>query len=116
MPIESANPCVPSPCGPNTICTERNSAGSCSCITDYTGNPYEGCRPECVTNSDCALNLACVNFKCKNPCLGTCGLNAQCHVVNHLATCSCYSGYNGDPYRICQISTNGRNTSKKCTS
>lgn len=103
-PIETSNPCVPSPCGSNAVCKEQNGAGSCTCITDYTGNPYEGCRPECVTSSDCSLNLACTNFKCKDPCPGTCGLYAQCQVINHLATCSCYPGYSGDPYRLCQIS------------
>lgn len=70
-------------------------------MPEYYGNPYEGCRPECVLNTDCASNKACSNYKCKNPCPGTCGQNAECQVVNHLPMCSCYQGYTGDPFRFC---------------
>ncbi|KAI4480699.1 hypothetical protein M0802_014155, partial [Mischocyttarus mexicanus] len=97
------NPCLPSPCGPNAVCIQRNGAGSCSCLSTYTGNPYEGCRPECVLNSDCTQNKVCVNSKCIDPCPGTCGSNANCNVVNHIATCSCLPSYTGDPYRYCFI-------------
>lgn len=92
---------MPSPCGTNSICKEQNGAGSCTCLPEYYGNPYEGCRPECVLNTDCASNKACSNYKCKNPCPGTCGQNAECQVVNHLPMCSCYQGYTGDPFRYC---------------
>jgi hypothetical protein len=101
VPQEYLNPCVPSPCGTNAICKEQNGAGSCTCLPEYYGNPYEGCRPECVLNTDCASNKACSNYKCKNPCPGTCGQNAECQVVNHLPMCSCYQGYTGDPFRFC---------------
>lgn len=97
------NPCNPSPCGTNAVCKERTGAGSCACLPDYIGNPYEGCRPECVLNSDCVSNLACINNKCKDLCPGTCGQNADCQVVNHLPSCTCKSGYTGDPFKYCSL-------------
>lgn len=100
---EHVNPCNPSPCGANAICREQGTAGACECLPEYFGNPYEGCRPECVLNSDCPSNKACVQNKCKDPCPGSCGQNAQCHVVNHLPSCTCFPGYVGDPYRICDL-------------
>lgn len=96
-------PCTPSPCGPNAICKEQNGAGTCICLPEYIGNPYEGCRPECVLNSDCLSNFACIKNKCRNPCPGTCGQNAECHVVNHLPSCTCYPGFTGDPFRYCNL-------------
>lgn len=103
IPQEYLNPCVPSPCGVNAICKEQNGAGSCICLPEYIGNPYESCRPECTVNSDCVSNKACMMNKCKDPCPGTCGQNAECHVVNHLPVCTCFNGYNGDPFRYCSI-------------
>lgn len=101
-PLEVKNPCNPSPCGFNALCRERGGAGSCSCLPEYIGNPYEGCRPECVLNSDCASNRACIRNKCQDPCPGACGQNADCHVVNHLPSCTCHFGYTGDPFRFCK--------------
>lgn len=98
---ESIDPCNPSPCGMNAICKEFNGAGSCSCLPEYNGNPYEGCRPECVINSDCTPQKACVKNKCQNPCSGTCGQNAECYVTNHLPSCTCTQGFTGDPYKYC---------------
>lgn len=100
---EPTTPCIPSPCGTNAICKEQNGAGSCSCLPDYVGNPYEGCRPECILNSDCPANLACIQSKCRDPCPGTCGLNAECRVVNHLAACTCSAGYTGNPFSFCNL-------------
>lgn len=96
-----STPCSPSPCGSNAVCKERNNAGSCSCVEGYLGNPYEGCRPECVVNTDCPTNRACVNNKCADPCPGSCGTSAECQVVNHLPLCTCFDGYTGDPFRYC---------------
>lgn len=101
--IEYVDPCNPSPCGTNAECKTRNKAATCLCLRDYFGDPYQGCRPECVVNSDCPSNKACVQNKCKDPCPGTCGQNAECYVRNHLATCNCLTGYSGDPYRYCNI-------------
>lgn len=97
------NPCNPSPCGANAHCKERNGVGSCSCLPEYFGDPYTGCRPECVSNSDCDRNKACTNNRCKDPCPGTCGINAECRTVNHSPTCTCISGYTGNPLVRCEI-------------
>lgn len=103
LPQERPTPCVPSPCGANAVCREQNGAGSCTCLQDYVGNPYEGCRPECILNTDCASNKACIRNKCQDPCPGTCGQNADCQVVNHLPSCTCRAGYTGDPFRYCNV-------------
>lgn len=73
------------------------------CLPNYVGNPYEGCRPECILNSDCPPNLACIQSQCKDPCPGTCGINAVCEVVKNLPACTCLPGYNGDPFRYCTL-------------
>lgn len=99
--LEVISPCEPSPCGSNAICREQNGAGACLCQTDYLGNPYEGCRPECTINSDCPSHKACLNNKCQDPCPGTCASNGLCQVVNHVPTCTCINGYTGDPFQYC---------------
>lgn len=96
-------PCNPSPCGANAICKERNGAGSCSCLPEYFGDPYTGCRPECVINTDCDRSKACLNNKCRDPCPGTCGINAECRVINHAPSCTCRIGYSGDPLKACTV-------------
>lgn len=108
---EERDPCNPSPCGANAICKERNGAGSCICLPEYQGDPYTGCRPECVLNTDCPRDRACVNNKCRDPCPGTCGLNAECHVSNHAPSCSCLSGYIGNPLVSCHQPPQSKNNS-----
>lgn len=76
------------------------------------GNPYEGCRPECVINSDCAPMLACIQNKCKNPCPGVCAPNAICQVVNHLPSCHCPPGLAGNAYQYCVTKVEGKNLLK----
>lgn len=100
-PQDISTPCSPSPCGANAVCREQNGAGSCTCIDDYQGNPYEGCRPECVINTDCPSDRACIRGKCLDPCPGTCGPSASCQVVSHLPSCTCFPGFTGDPFRYC---------------
>lgn len=101
-PVVHDNPCIPSPCGPYAQC-EPNANGSpkCTCLQNYIGSP-PNCRPECVSNNDCSKELACINLKCKDPCLGSCGLNARCFVVNHIPNCVCENNYVGDPFSQCQ--------------
>lgn len=89
--------CNPSPCGPNAICQD----GTCTCIPEYHGDPYSGCRPECVTNDDCSRDRACIRNKCVDPCPGTCGSNAICSVINHIPMCSCPQGMNGNAFFQC---------------
>lgn len=91
--------CNPSPCGANANCAN----GICSCIPGYGGDPYHGCRPECVLNSECPRDKACIRSKCVDPCPGTCGQAALCDVINHIPMCSCPPGYTGNAFVSCRI-------------
>lgn len=97
---EHKDPCFPSPCGPNSKCENHNGYAKCSCLPNYYGRT-PNCRPECILNSDCPSNKACMNNKCSDPCLGTCGISAQCDVVNHYPICSCPKNLRGDPLVQC---------------
>lgn len=66
VPVVPQDPCHPSPCGSNAICTSRNGAGSCKCIPDHFGDPYTGCRPECVVNGMSLCNLMRFENKSKS--------------------------------------------------
>lgn len=96
----SGNPCVPSPCGPNSQCRAIGETPACSCLLNYVGRS-PNCRPECSINSECPSNLACVNERCIDPCPGSCGALATCTVSNHRPICTCIPGYTGDPFRNC---------------
>lgn len=85
-------------CGPNAVCNENKV---CSCIDDYHGDPYIGCRPECILNSDCARDKACIRNKCTNSCSGICGQNALCEVFNHIPICQCPAGMSGNAFIAC---------------
>lgn len=99
-PSPPITPCIPSPCGPNAECRPVDSRAVCSCVPGMFGAP-PNCRPECVINQDCPSHLACVNNKCRDPCAGSCGINAQCTVQNHRPLCSCIPGFEGDPFSGC---------------
>lgn len=94
------NPCVPSLCGPNARCEVINGHASCACLSNYFGSP-PNCRPECTINSDCISSKACIRNRCEDPCPGSCGFNAQCHVYNHVPICTCYDGYTGNAFSQC---------------
>jgi hypothetical protein len=100
--LEERNPCVPSPCGPNSQCRVIGSTAACSCLPNYVGRS-PNCRPECTINSECPGNLACIRERCVDPCPGSCGYNAYCNVVKHSAVCTCNIGYTGDPFSGCNI-------------
>merc|ERR1712227_84341 len=108
------DPCFPSPCGPNTQCSvnrlgnpvcECVSAGeraTCKCPPGYKGDPFVSCRKgDCEYDSECPASLACFNYNCKDPCIGTCGQNTNCEVRNHRPICSCVEGFRGDPLVAC---------------
>lgn len=97
---EEVNPCIPSPCGPNSICRTSNGKASCSCSPPNIEGP-NGCRPECVSNSECPSNRACINQKCQDPCPGVCGISARCETMNHSPICSCSPEESGDPFVKC---------------
>lgn len=71
-------------------------------MPNYKGSP-PNCRPECVSNGECDNHLACVNQKCSDPCVGSCGPNAECRVVSHSPMCICQQGYTGDPFSYCNL-------------
>lgn len=96
------DPCRPSPCGPNSQCVIVNDQASCSCLQTYVGTP-PNCRPECIVSSECALDKACINHKCIDPCSEQCGINAKCKVINHSPVCTCAVGYTGDPFSRCYL-------------
>lgn len=45
----------------------------------------------------------CVQNKCRDPCPGMCGQNAECAVVNHQPFCTCRTGFTGDPFSFCSL-------------
>ena len=105
LPVVEEDPCVPNPCGPNSHPPRKDgSRCHCSCLPDMIGSP-PNCRPECVVNSECPSNLACINRKCQDPCPGLCGFNAYCRVRNHVPICVCNQGYIGDPFSSCRRPT-----------
>lgn len=98
--VANDNPCIPSPCGPYSICREIGYTPACSCLPNYVGRA-PNCRPECTISSECPAKFACINERCIDPCPGSCGFSAICNVVNHSPVCSCLSGYTGDPFSGC---------------
>ena len=101
--LETISACQLYPCGSNAVCRESSGGSTCTCLPDYYGNPYEGCRPECLINSDCLLDKTCIRNKCQDSCPGTCGQNTMCQVINHLPTCTCIPGYSGNPFQYCSL-------------
>lgn len=98
------DPCIPSPCGPNSLCRAVNEQAVCTCQETFIGTP-PNCKPECVVNSECPQNRACYKHKCTDPCPGTCGVEANCRVINHNPLCSCPQGTTGDPFSRCFTQT-----------
>lgn len=45
--------------------------------------------------------LACIQYKCRDPCPGICAPNGICQVVNHLPSCYCPPGLTGNAYVNC---------------
>lgn len=95
--------CTLTPCGTNANCHETlGGRPVCSCPAGYSGNPQTYCRrSECLDHTECSPHLACRNGNCIDPCIGTCGSNANCEVRNHVPVCSCPRGYKGDPFSYC---------------
>lgn len=97
----TANPCIPSPCLPGSICQVYGNVAVCDPCSNEDGYNNPGCRPECLSNSDCGFSRACLNQRCLDPCVGTCGQNALCTVVQHNPICSCPQGLYGNPFEHC---------------
>jgi len=80
-----SNPCQPSPCGPNTICTVNGVGNAiCNCVPGMIPKPdtITGCGPECVRDPDCSTGEVCLNQRCvdePDPCNPSpCGPGAVC--------------------------------------
>lgn len=98
---------MPNICGPFSNCTILKNTVICLCQYGYTGTP-PNCKPDCVINSECAPNKACVKNRCINPCSNLCAPNSHCRVINHKATCICKPGFTGDPMKRC-LKTESKN-------
>ena len=95
-------PCSPSPCGKHNVCDPyTNQVAICGgCSAPENPNSIS-CKPECLSDSDCSLDKACIGWRCADPCLGSCGVNADCEVIHHSPVCSCPMGLFGNPYQSC---------------
>lgn len=94
--------CNPSPCGPFSRCQQADGRASCTCLPDYRGTP-PFCMPPlnaCVNSASCGPRLTCINQRCVDPCVNSCGRSATCNVVNRSPVCSCTTGF-GDPLITC---------------
>jgi len=101
-PEKPKSPCSPNPCGANTNHEVAGNNCICTCLPGYRGDPTRGCRPECVSSSECDRDKACINLKCADPCSdGICGRNADCMVTNHVPQCKCKVGFTGNPFEEC---------------
>lgn len=95
-----SDPCTPNPCGPNSICRAEGIVAHCSCRPPMFEDP-PSCRPECRVDSECPPNRACRNNRCRDPCPGSCGASAICHIRSHSPICACPANYVGDPFIHC---------------
>ena len=96
------NACSEGACGQGARCEAVNHRAVCSCPQYYRGSGLTGCYPECTSHSECAAHQACFQLRCTDPCVGACGVGAECKVTNHKAICSCPKGYEGHPFDSCR--------------
>lgn len=71
-------------------------------------DPNGGCTGlECTIDTDCSFNKACVAYRCRDPCPGSCGIGASCRVEKHHPVCTCNHELTGNPLIRCfEISKN----------
>lgn len=95
-------PCKPSPCGSTAHCNVfGGQVAMCDPCGSTSGYWSPACHPECLFNSDCPFDLACIGQKCLNPCSGSCGVGAECVVYHHQPICTCPYGLVGNPFEHC---------------
>lgn len=103
--LEPASPCVPNPCGPSAECVITPDGQSmCQCPYGMGGDPTgpAGCHGyECVVDDNCPDHQACMGYRCRDPCPGSCGINANCRVEKHHPVCTCNHGLTGNPVIRC---------------
>lgn len=102
---EPASPCVPNPCGHHAICTVTSQGHPmCLCPDGMGGDPTTSCTgPQCTTDDECPYDQACIGFRCKDPCPGSCGFGASCRVEKHHPVCTCNQGLIGNPLVRCYL-------------
>ncbi|XP_038121204.1 neurogenic locus notch homolog protein 3 isoform X1 [Culex quinquefasciatus] len=93
-----------SQCGKGASCARvTNHRAVCECPKGYIGSPYTECRAECYGDRDCSpARPACIYGVCKNPCDGSCGVNADCNLRGLTPVCSCPRDMTGDPFVSCR--------------
>ncbi|KAI5751389.1 hypothetical protein M8J77_007046 [Diaphorina citri] len=106
-PFDKYDLCEPNPCGENAKCQPGyDKSGKdrpvCTCLPGYVGDALTYCRRgECQSDAECNYDQVCNNYNCEKACTSQCGINAQCTARNHVATCSCPAGYQGDALSRC---------------
>lgn len=88
-------------CEENKKCETRRHKPVCVCKSGFVVNEYGEltCAPdkrECSRDDECASNMACIDLKCKNPCVTTstvrpapCPADKSCQVQDHKPICIC---------------------------
>lgn len=108
--------CEPNPCGENAQCQpgyDRTGKDRpvCTCLPGYKGDPLTYCRRgECSTSQDCSNHQACLNYECRDACVGQCGVNADCRARDHVAVCTCPPGFTGDAVSQCSALPQARSS------
>lgn len=104
------NPCIDgNPCSRTAQCLAQNHKAICTCPDGLIGDPFTNCykepvsTAECTHDSECSIDLACINKKCQNPCAeaNPCARNAECRISYHRPLCYCPPGWGGDPQTMC---------------
>lgn len=100
---QPSSPCYPSPCGAMAQCSVTPQGHPmCLCPDGMAGDPTTGCAgPECRSDDDCHIHLACTGYRCRDPCPGACGIGASCRVEKHHPVCTCTHGLTGNPLVRC---------------
>ncbi|CAL4155880.1 unnamed protein product [Meganyctiphanes norvegica] len=80
----------------------ENHTATCTCHDSLNGNPYayesdSGCH-NCINDSHCRFDEACVGHTCNDVCSSLCVGMAICTSQNHAAACTCRSSLVGNPY------------------
>ncbi|KAK0172480.1 hypothetical protein PV328_005792 [Microctonus aethiopoides] len=57
---------------------------------------------ECENSTSCGMSEKCILDLCRNPCPGSCGINAICTVLKHEPNCRCPKCYEGDALIKCE--------------